>query len=72
MSEEHLLMRLIYGLLFLLEESIGCRLLVIVALRVLILVLGLCKSRSLGLRNQYIHNFSIIGGLLFLQLKKDY
>ena len=67
MSGVRLLMRLIFGLLFLWVKQLGYLLLIIAALLVLGLVLGLCRSRNLGLRSQYIHSFSIIGGLLFLQ-----
>ena len=67
MSVVRLLMRLVFGLLFLWVRQLDYLLLIIVVLLVLDLMLGLCKSRSLGLRSQYIRSFSIIGGLLFLQ-----
>jgi hypothetical protein len=40
-------------------------------LRVLILMLGSCKSRMLGLHNRYTHSFSIIDVLWFLLLVLD-
>lgn len=54
---------LVLGLLFLWVILFGCLLLIVVGLRVLDLMLGLCMSRSLGLHNQYIHSFNIIDGL---------
>ncbi len=67
MSGVRLLMRLVFGLLFLWVKQLGYLLLVIVVLLVLNLMLGLCKSRNLGLHSQYIHSFNIIGDPLFLQ-----
>lgn len=42
------------------------RLLVVVVLLALALMLELCRSRSSGLHNLYIHSFSIIGVPWFL------
>ncbi len=66
MNEGHLLMRLVYGLGALWVEPLGCLLLVVEGLQVLSQWSGLYMSRSRGPRSLYIHNSSIIGGLLFL------
>lgn len=66
MSEAHLRMRLTFGWVVLWGELLDCQLLEDEALRVLSQRLGLCMNQSRGFRNLYIHNFSTIGGLLFL------
>lgn len=67
MSGVRLLMRLVFGSLFLWVKQLDCLPLIVVVLLVLDLMLGLCKSQNLGLHSQYIRSFNIIGGLLFLQ-----
>lgn len=66
MSEERLRMRLVFELAVLLGGPLGCLLLGGEVLLVLIQRLGLCMSRSIGLRSLCTHSFSIIDGLLFL------
>lgn len=70
MSEVHLLMKLIFELLFLWVGPLGCRLQAVVVLLALVLEWGLYMSRSPGLHNLYTHNFSIIDVLWFLLLKR--
>lgn len=66
MSEVHLQMRLVFGLVVLWVRLLGCRLLGGVILQVLGQRLVLYMSQSRGLRSLCIRSFSIIGGLLFL------
>jgi hypothetical protein len=68
MSVVHLQMRLIFGLVLLLVVQLDCQLQGVGVLRVLVLMLGSCKSRMLGLHSRYIHSFSIIDDLWFLLL----
>lgn len=65
MNVGHLLRRLAFAPLALWEGLLGCPLPTSGALLVLGLMLGLYKSRNLGLRNQYTHSFSIIDGPWF-------
>lgn len=66
MSEGRLRMKLVCGLGVLLEELLDYQLLGGVVHLVLGRLLELYRSRSRGLRNQYIHSFSIIDVLWFL------
>lgn len=63
MSEVHPLLRLIFEWGIQLGQPYGDLLLVDGIGRDLGLVLGPYRNQNLGLRNQYTHNFNIIGGL---------
>ena len=66
MSVVHLQRRLVFGLLFLLAVQLDYRLLIVVIPLALILMLELCRSRSLSPHNLYIRSFSITDVLLLL------
>lgn len=62
-NEVRLQMKLIYGLVVLLEVRLGCQLLEDGVLLVLALMWELYRNQNLSLHNQYIHSFSITGDL---------